>query len=193
MKSEIIHLLKSAMLCTLFCVCIAVGVAIMLRTPLLSEQKAFLFRLLFMVAICCLVLLVISVFLFLKKKMIWGLSFSTCVLSIGLSTVVMALFFSLGPMTIERSYTIYSLADMADHAETIYTAEGIKTQFIEGYIEGAQESQKRIDEQVYVGNIQEVSGGYQITDKGKRLVKLFRFVEIFFPVPDKNSIYPNGE
>lgn len=179
-------------MCVLFCVSIAVLVAILLRTSFLAGQKAFLFRLLFMTAICCMALLLVSVILYLKRKMIWGLSFSTCVLCIGLSTVVMALFFTLGPMTIERSYSIYTLADMADHSETIYTAEEIKTQFIEGYLEEAEESQKRIDEQVYIGNLEGVSGGYQITEKGKRLVRLFRTVEAIFPVPDKNSIYPNG-
>ncbi len=193
MKSEIVRLLKSAILCVLFCVCIATGVAIMLRTPLFSRQKAFLFRLLFMTVVCCLVLLVISVILFLKKETRWDLSFSTCVLNIGLSTVVMALFFSLGPMTIERSYTIYSLSDMTDHANVVYTAEDIKKQFVEGYIEGANESQKRIDEQVYIGNLKETLGGYQVTEKGKNLIRLFRIVEAVFPVPDKNSIYPNGK
>ena len=192
MKTEIVRLLKSAALCVLFCACTAAGVAIMLRTPLLSGQRAFLFRLLFMSAICCLAFLVIGVILFLKKEAIWGLSFSTFVLSVGLSTVVMALFFSLGPMTIERPYTIYSLADMTDHAEAVYTAEDIKTQFIEGYIEEAQENQKRINEQVAIGNIEETNGRYRITEKGKRLVGVFRLVEKVFPVPDKNSIYPMG-
>ena len=193
MKSEIAHLLKSAVLCVIFCVSIAAGVAIMLRTPLFGRQKAFLFRLLFMAAICCSVLLIVNVILFLKKETIWGLSFSIYVVNIGLSTVLMMLFFSLGPMPIERSYTIYSLADMSDNSDVVYSAEDIKIQFIEGYIEGANESQKRIDEQVYIGNLKEVSGGYQITEKGKNFIKLCRMVESVFPVPDKNSIYPNGK
>ena len=188
MKSEIAHLLKSAVLCVIFCVSIAAGVAIMLRTPLFGRQKAFLFRLLFMA-----VLLIVNVILFLKKETIWGLSFSIYVVNIGLFTVLMMLFFSLGPMPIERSYTIYSLADMSDNSDVVYSAEDIKIQFIEGYIEGANESQKRIDEQVYIGNLKEVPGGYQITEKGKNLIKIFRVVEAIFPVPDKNSIYPNGK
>lgn len=32
----------------------------------------------------------------------------------------MCTFFTLGPMTMERSYTIYMLADMADYAEMAY-------------------------------------------------------------------------
>ena len=193
MQFEIINLLKSAILCILFCAFIIVVVALLLRSPFLGRQKAFLFRLLLITAICCVILLLISIVIFLKKPIVCGLSFSTCVLCIGISTLVMALFFSLGPMPIERSYTIYSLANMADHADTVYSAEDIKTQFIEGYIEGANESQKRIDEQVYIGNLKEVSGGYQITEKGNNFIKLCRMVESVFPVPDKNSIYPNGK
>lgn len=96
-------------------------------------------------------------------------------------------------MTIERSYTVYSLADMTDHPDTVYSAEDIKAQFIEGYIEEANGSQKRIDEQVSIGNLEEVPGGYRITEKGKNLVELFRFLESIFPVPDESSIYPNGQ
>lgn len=143
--------------------------------------------------LCCVVFLLISVFIFRKKGSVWGISFSSSVLCIGLSTVFMCLFFSLGPMTIERSYTVYSLADMTDHPDTVYSAEDIKAQFIEGYIEEANGSQKRIDEQVSIGNLEEVPGGYRITEKGKNLVELFRFLESIFPVPDESSIYPNGQ
>lgn len=177
-------------MCIVFCGFIAAVVAILLRTPFLAGQKAFLYRLLALTVLCCMFLLIAAIIFFIKRETFWGLSFSTNVLCIGLSTLIMALFFSLGPMTIERSYTIYSLAYMADHAEEIYTAEEIKTQFIEGYIEGAQESQKRIDEQVYIENMEEVSGGYRITQKGRRLIGLFRTIEAVFPVPDRNSIYP---
>lgn len=191
MRSEIIRLLKSAILCILFCIFTVVVVAILLRTRFLSGQKAFLFRLLLMTAVACAALLLTGVALFLKTEERGGITFSTWVLCVGISTLAMALFFSLGPMTIERSYTIYSLAYMTDHADESYTSEEIKTQFIEGYIEDAGESQKRIDEQVYIGNIEEVSGGYRITEKGRRLVDIFRAVEAVFPVPDENSIYPN--
>lgn len=191
-KEEFRKLLKAAVLCTSFCILIAIFVALLLRTPLFAEQKAYLYRLLFLAAICCIVLLAASVAVFRKREQVCGISFSTNILCIALSTIFMCLFFALGPMVIERSYTVYSLADMTDHEEVVYSAEDIKTQFVEGYIEGANESQKRIDEQVFIGNLKEVPGGYQITEKGKNYVKLFRLVEAIFPVPDENSIYPNG-
>lgn len=192
MKSEFICLLKSGGLCVIFCTFILVGVAILLRTPFLSGWKAYLYRLLVLDIICCLILLVVSFFVCLKRESFLGFRFSSHVLCIGLATLFMALFFSLGPMVIERSYTVFSLAYMSDHAETVYTAEDIEIQFIDGYVEGANECQKRIDEQVYVGNLEQVDGGYRITEKGKRLIALFRLIEKIFPVPDENSIYPNG-
>lgn len=114
------------------------------------------------------------------------------VLCIGLATLLMALFLSLGPMTIERSYTIYSLAEMRDSSQEVYSAQEMKGRFIDGFIEGANENQKRIDEQVSVGNLEPVDGGYKITSKGKRLIDMMRLVEAVFPVPDKTCIYPNG-
>lgn len=193
MKEEVKKLITAIGFCSLFCIIIALGVATFLRTPIFSKWQAYVYRLLALDILCCLILLIIIVSIVAKRKMLWGLRLFDLIMSIGLSTLFMALFFALGPMPIERSYTIYSLADMSDNSDVVYSAEDIKIQFIEGYIEGANESQKRIDEQVYIGNLKEVPGGYQITEKGKNLIKIFRVVEAIFPVPDKNSIYPNGK
>lgn len=193
MKDQLVKLLKAFLVCGAMCILIAAIVAFLLRTPLLAEQKAFLYRLLAFDAIACFILLVIVVSFIVKRGVLFGLELSAIVMCVGLSTLFMALFLSLGPMPIERSYTIYSLADMADHADTVYSYEDIKRQFIEGYVEGANESQKRIDEQVYIGNLEQMDNGYQITEKGRCMVSIFRFVEFIFPVPDKNSIYPNRD
>lgn len=187
-----LKLVKATFLCVCYCCIIAIIISIMLRVNFLSEQKAFLYRLLIMDAICCFILLLVCFAIVVRKGTILGMGLADNIMIVGLSTLFMALFLSLGPMTIERSYTIYSLANMTENAATVYSAEEIKQQFISGYIEEAGESQKRIDEQVYIGNLLEVDGGYRISEKGKRLIKIFRMIENIFPVPDKNSIYPNG-
>ena len=191
-KKELTKLLRAVGVCAAACIVIAAIVALLLRTPLLAGQKAFLYRLLMLDAIACVVLLAVLAPATVRRGELFGLNMSSVVMCVGLSTLLMALFLSLGPMTIERSYTIYSLADMTDHADKVYSYEDIKDQFIEGYIEGANESQKRLDEQVAIGNLEEIDGGYRITAKGQRLVWVFRLVESIFPVPDENSIYPNG-
>lgn len=192
MSKELKKLLYAVVVCICMCLLITAFVAVLLRTPFLAGQKAYLYRLLMLDAIACVVLLTVTVPMAVKRGNLFGLELHSVVMCAGLSTLFMALFLSLGPMTIERSYTIYSLADMTDHANTVYSYEDIKDQFIEGYIEGANESQKRLDEQVAIGNLEEVDGGYRITAKGRRLVGIFRLVESVFPVPDESSIYPNG-
>ena len=191
-KKEMITLLKAVGLCVALCVLIAAGVALLLRTPLFAGLMAYLYRLLILDAICCVILLVVVVAVWAKKNDLFGLKMSSAVMCVGLSTLLMALFLSLGPMTIERSYTIYSLAEMKDSTTEVYSAEEIKDQFINGFVEEANESQKRIDEQVSIGNLEKVDGGYKITEKGKRLIDLMRFIESIFPVPDETCIYPNG-
>lgn len=191
-KKEMITLLKAVGLCVALCVLIAAGVALLLRTPLFAGLMAYLYRLLILDAICCVILLVVVVAVWAKKNDLFGLKLSSAVMCVGLSTLLMAVFLSLGPMPIERSYTIYSLAEMKDSTTEVYSAEEIKDQFINGFVEEANESQKRIDEQVSIGNLEKVDGGYKITEKGKRLIDLMRLVESIFPVPDETCIYPNG-
>lgn len=81
---------------------------------------------------------------------------------------------------------MYILADMADNADMVYSAQDIK----DGFIEGANESKKRIDEQLSVGNIEMENDGYRISEKGEKLIQLLCFVETIFPVLDESSIYP---
>ena len=193
MLKELKKLLYALLACICMCLIIAAIVAVLLRTPLLAGQKAYLYRLLVLDAIACVVLLMVLMPVVVKRGGLFGLELSSVVMCVGLSTLLMAVFLSLGPMPIERSYTIYSLAEMTDSDKDVYTYEEIKDQFIEGFIEEAGESQKRIDEQVYIGNLEETDGGYQITAKGQRLIKLMRLVESVFPGPDKICIYPNGK
>ena len=186
---KLIHMMFFSICC---CLIIAVGVAILLRTPLLGGMKAYLFQLFVFDCICTVLLLVLVIVLSIKRKQIFWLNFSSMVISIVFSAVFMALFFSLGPMTIERSYTVFTLADLSDNAGKVYTSQEIKDNFEDRFIEEFNESQRRIEEQVSIGNVEEVDGGYQITKKGERLIKLFRFIETIFPVPVEHSIYPNG-
>lgn len=191
MREEIKRLLKDIIVCIFFCLVIGVVVSVALHMDVWSSQKAFLYRLLAMTGFCSIALVVGCVVLYTKKKSFFGLDLSSSVLCVGISALFMALFFSLGPMTIERSYTIFSLADMSETPYMVYSAEEIKERFINRYINEANESQKRIDEQVYIGNMEQVDSGYRITDKGERLIKMMRFVEMIFPVPDESSIYPS--
>lgn len=110
-------------------------------------------------------------------------------LSVGLALI---LFITIAPMVIDRSYTVFTLADMTENDTKTFTAEEIEDRFIEIYIKDYGSTIKRIEEQLSIGNIEEKGDGYIITEKGKRLMSTFRFVESIYPVEDKRIIYPDA-
>lgn len=188
MKKEFITLLKAVGITAIFCVLIAVSVAVMLRLGVWASQKAYIYRLVAMTIGSCIVLSIIVAVICMKCEAILAVGFATHIMCIGLAGLFMCFFFTLGPMVIERSYTVYSLAYMADYDE-ICSYEEIRDQFITGYVDGGA-TKMRIEEQVSIGNLEQVGDEYKITEKGKSLIKILRFVESIFPVPDTGSIYP---
>jgi hypothetical protein len=107
-----------------------------------------------------------------------------------ISTFFSAFFVTMGPMPIDRSYTIFSIAAMYEEPDKVYTAEDIEQAFIERYIIRNQATQRRIEEQKRIGNIEEIDDGYRITEKGKRLIEMMRLVEKFYPADEKRMLYP---
>jgi hypothetical protein len=107
-----------------------------------------------------------------------------------IATLFAALFVTAGPMPIDRSYTVFSIADMYEQADKSYTAAEIERAFVEKYIARDQATQRRIEEQKSIGNIEETSDGYRITEKGKRLIEMMRLVEAFYPADEKGVLYP---
>ena len=118
--------------------------------------------------------------------------FSTNVVFSGLiiSALFSFLFITAGPMTIDRSYTIFSIAYMYEHPERIYSQQDIEDTFWQEYIINKQGMRRRLDEQLSIGNIERVEEGYRITSSGKRMIEFMRFVEVFFPVDERRTIFP---
>jgi hypothetical protein len=69
----------------------------------------------------------------------------------------------------------------------------IEQNFIEKFIQRNEATKRRIEEQESIGNIEQVAGGYSITDKGKRLIEIMRFVESLYPADEKRTIYPGWQ
>lgn len=176
----------------LFISFIAISVAILMRTPLFSEQAVYFYRLAELNTLCSLFLFAATFFIYRKKAGTKRIPFSSAVLCIGLAMMFMVFFFSICPTIYDRSYTVYTLADLTDHADGSYQEEELERGFINGYVEEGRENKRRIDEQAAIGNLEEESGKYRITDKGRRLVRFFRLVEKLYPVQDEHSLYPNG-
>jgi predicted transcriptional regulator len=129
-----------------------------------------------------------------KTKMIFLVLQPTGIISgVIISFLFSALFITMGPMPIDRSYSIFIIADMYENPDKVFSQEEIERVFKEKYIQKNEATKRRIEEQKSIGNIEQVMGGYSITKKGRRLIEIMRFVELLYPVDEKRTLYPEWQ
>lgn len=166
--------------------------SVLLHIDVLGDDNIYLYKCFIYAGITAAILLVV---LLLAKKWEGKLlcfDFSpACIFSAAVICLLALGFFSSTViMPMDRSYTIFTLADMADNDGEVYSMEKVENEFIGVYIQDMQNTERRIAEQVEIGNLIAVDGGYQISEKGARLVNLYRFIDKLYPVDNKTSIYP---
>ncbi len=97
--------------------------------------------------------------------------------------------FTLIPVTVERSVSVFMLSYMQENEGEAYTQEEMSEIFIDRYVYDFGAFEKRFNEQIVSGNIEETEDGYVITDSGKMIVKMFRTVAEWFDT-DRRIVYP---
>jgi hypothetical protein len=90
-------------------------------------------------------------------------------------------FFIVIPATIERSLSVFMLSELAKYGRL--TPAEISDLFRRDYIDGRHAIEKRIVEQIGVGNLREEGGGVCLTPRGEVLVTIFRLTTRLFSVP----------
>jgi uncharacterized membrane protein len=155
------------------------------HTPLFSSISVFFYR--------GVVLLVVSSFLiilmlvYLKKKAFGNLiDTRDIILLVTLIFCLNLVFFTLVPVTVDRSMSIFLLGYMNKHSDAKLTNQQITKVFIEEYVQKNKALNKRFDEQLVSGNIVIKKGGYQITNQGKSLIHFFQFTADLFGINKKN-------
>ncbi len=108
---------------------------------------------------------------------------------IGYCCVNMVLF-TLIPVTVERSVSVFMLSYMESYSDELYSEEKMTKIFEDVYVDSFSAFKKRFHEQIVTGTIDEVNeDGYRINDKGKFIVHLFRRVAKWFNM-DTKLVYP---
>ena len=97
--------------------------------------------------------------------------------------------YTLVPVTVERSISVYMLSYMDQNPKAV-TEEDFEKIFFDNYITKYGAFRKRFNEQLLSGNIKKTEGGYVITDNGRRVVNLFRASASLFNT-EKWLVYPN--
>ena len=100
--------------------------------------------------------------------------------------------FSLIPVTVERSISVYMLSYLDENYPQTITKDEFEKTFYKQYIHDFGAFDKRFKEQLDTGSIEYIpkENSYQITEKGKKIVGLFRFFADLFGT-EKKLIYPN--
>lgn len=104
-------------------------------------------------------------------------------------------FLTLGPVTVDRSISIFINGHMAAAPDRVFTAGDIDRAFRDRYLTGMNQIARRMEEQRITGTLERVGDGYRITGKGRALIATSRTMAILFgadqrlldgPEPTKN-------
>ncbi|MBP5774889.1 MAG: hypothetical protein J6W36_04275 [Clostridiales bacterium] len=99
--------------------------------------------------------------------------------------------FTLIPVTVERSVSVFMLSYMDENSDKTFTQESVGEIFTAKYVNDYGAFEKRFNEQVVTGTIkQNPDGTYSITDRGRFIVWGFRTCAEWFDT-DRRLVYPN--
>lgn len=99
--------------------------------------------------------------------------------------------FTLIPVTVERSISVFMLSYMDENADLDFTEQDMEKIFVDQYVDGYGAFEKRFHEQIVTGSIcSNGDGSYRITERGKWIVKMFRMVAACFGT-DRRLVYPD--
>lgn len=99
--------------------------------------------------------------------------------------------FTLIPVTVERSVSVFMLSYMYENEDKAFTEEEMSDIFKDIYVDDFGAFDKRFHEQIVSGNIEEKENGYVLTGSGRNVVKIFRLVSKWF-CTDQRIVYPDS-
>ena len=162
---------------------------LLIRTPLLKGMHVLMYRGIVMIILAGILASVLLV-VFKKWRKIEWLSAKDVVLVFILTCSINMVFFTLIPVTVERSVSVFMLSYMDTYSDRTYTEDQVAEIFVEKYVNEYGAFEKRFDEQLTTGTIvQNADGTYSITDKGRFIVKMFRAISDVFET-DKRLVEP---
>ncbi len=130
-------------------------------------------------------IIIFIVLLYVKRRWLQQLILKDLIMLVTLYLCINMVLFILIPVTVERSVSVFMLSYMDSNADYPFTEEEIAEVFEQKYVNEYGAFEKRIKEQRVTGTIDEAKDGYVITDKGKRIVAMFRIVGKLFGTDER--------
>lgn len=119
-------------------------------------------------------LLVAAALLFRRGR--YGVSFRDAFAAAILSLSLNVSFLVLVPVTVDRSISIFLLAQMAAHPERDFTTEELRTMFIDTYVGARDQIGRRVHEQEVSGDVAVSAAGARITSRGRLLIAVSQWI-----------------
>jgi hypothetical protein len=95
------------------------------------------------------------------------------------STSLLLAAFVLGPVTVDRSISVFMLSRF-DAADRPLTATEARDAFVDVYVDDWAQIDRRLTEQALSGNLEQVPGGWRLTPQGRAFVKTARLMSRLF-------------
>lgn len=159
---------------------------LLFHTPLFANIHVLMYRGIVLIMITG--MLLILLLLLLKKVMRLEFFDGKDILNIFIAFVcVNMVFFTLVPVTVERSVSVFTLSQMEMAENYTMTKEEAENIFNSVYVNKNDAFGKRFDEQIVTGSIVDNGdGSYTLTDRGHALVNMFRFIGKLYNADCKN-------
>ena len=180
---NVLALIGIYILIYLSCTALFVG---LFHTGLLKNMEVLMYRGVAFILITGVVAAVIMAVL----RKLWGfITIRDIIMMFVIFCCVNMVFLTLIPVTVERS--VFMLSYMDENSDQTFTEESVGEVFTSKYVEDYGAFEKRFDEQVVTGTIeQNPDGTYSITERGRFIVKAFRTIAEWFDT-DRRLVYPN--
>ena len=171
----------------IYLVCTAMFIALF-HTEILKNMEVLMYRGLAFIIITGIISAVVMGII----RKFWGfITVRDIIMMFVIFCCVNTVLFTLIPVTVERSVSVFMLSYMEENSDQTFTQDSVGEIFTAKYVNDYGAFEKRFNEQVETGTIvQNPDGTYSITESGKFVVKMFRTVAEWFGT-DKRLVYPN--
>ena len=171
----------------IYLVCSALFIGLF-HTGLLKDMEVLMYR---GVAFIVITGVVSAVIMAIARKL-WGfITVRDIIMMFVIFCCVNMVIFTLVPVTVERSVSVFMLSYMDENSDQTFTQESVGEVFTAKYVDDYGAFEKRFDEQVVTGTIeQNPDGKYSITERGRFVVRAFRTIAEWFDT-DRRLVYPN--
>ena len=171
----------------IFIVCSVLFVALF-HTPLWAGMQVLMYRgLAFIIITGCLAAVIMGVVRHFWKE----ITIRDIIMMFVIFCCVNTVLFTLVPVTVERSVSVFMLSYMDENSDKTFTQDSVGDVFTAKYVNDYGAFEKRFNEQVVTGTIkQNPDGTFSITGRGRFIVKIFRTLAEWFDT-DRRLVYPN--